>query len=166
MKINSMTVTTKQNTRAVTFGFWQPGMSSPSKFASQCSNQRIITNPLNGDKVHKYFRVLSNFIEKVKTRHVNIKGTQLKRQRTTFNEDMGFDAVYKYRQDKMPSGTLISEKINSINKSKEKIVENKRGNWWHSKTVGDSTTVDIYKANGSKATYKKTTGKGKYTKTL
>ena len=166
MKINSMTVTPKQNTRAVTFGFWQPGMGSPSNFSNPSINRQKIINPLHGDKVHQYFRVIRQLVEKVKTRHVNIKGTQLKRQRTTFNESIRSDEVSKYKQDKMPSGTIISEKINPFNKSKEKVVENKRGNWWHSKTVKDTTTVSVYKPNGSKATYQKTSDKGKYTKIL
>ena len=169
MKINSMTVTPEQNTRAVTFGFWQPSMGFRSEFQRHFVREYSIkprpsVNPLKGPNSLEIFKISSELIEKIKTRFVNIKGTQLKKKRTTLTEFVHSGYSFKYKQDEMPSGTLITEKKNSNGYPQEKIVEKRNGNWWHKKTAGEKTTVNIYKPDGSKTTYQKTSNKGKYTK--
>lgn len=107
------------------FGFWQPGMSSAYRsqtVSGATKNNWSLEGKIIREKLH-----ITGWIDNFKSRHVNIKGSQNKIKRTSFNH-YDYDGLqHKCQQDLYPDGDLIT-KITYYNNGKvgktEEFIEN------------------------------------------
>ena len=90
-----------------TFGFWQPKMSSLYRAAEEVAENVEKPLELKGKEILKQIPI-GGWLDNFKTRHVNIRGSQDKSQRTTFNRYDHDGITHKYEQDLYPDGDLIT----------------------------------------------------------
>ena len=111
-----------------TFGFWQPSMAPVEKYSGHIvrdyyrKSERL---PKDGvwlkGKIGETLN-LSN-LDMFKKRHVNIKGSRDKIERTTFNRYDWDGIVERYQQDLYPDGDLITTIKTICSKGVKKIEE-------------------------------------------
>ena len=106
MRIYGVSCSTYSNNRNnPTFGFYQPSMATVDRSAVKTYTGK--SKKLKGKLILKEIPTIAG-LENFRTRHVNIKGSQNKIERTTFNHYAYDGITHKYEQDLYPDGDLIT----------------------------------------------------------